>query len=29
MVDASWYMGLAGILFLIGATGLLTRRNAL
>ena len=28
-VDPSWYMGLAAALFLIGAVGLLTRRNAL
>ncbi len=29
MVDASWYLGLAALLFLIGSAGLLTRRNAL
>ena len=28
-VDPSWYMGLAAALFLIGATGLITRRNTL
>jgi len=28
-VDPSWYMGLAAVLFVIGAAGLLTRRNAL
>ncbi|MFQ5966848.1 MAG: NADH-quinone oxidoreductase subunit NuoK [Acidimicrobiia bacterium] len=29
MVTAGWYMGLAAALFLIGAVGLLVRRNAL
>lgn len=29
MVDPGWYMALAGALFLIGAVGLLLRRNAL
>ena len=29
MIDPSWYMGLAGALFTIGALGLLLRRNAL
>lgn len=29
IVDAGWYMGLAGALFLIGAVGMLLRRNAL
>jgi NADH-quinone oxidoreductase subunit K len=29
MVDPGWYMALAGALFLIGALGLLLRRNAL
>lgn len=29
IVTAGWYMGLAAALFLIGAVGLLVRRNAL
>jgi NADH-quinone oxidoreductase subunit K len=29
MVDAGWYMGLAGAIFFIGVIGLLLRRNAL
>ncbi len=29
IVEAGWYMALAGALFLIGALGLLLRRNAL
>ena len=29
MVDAGWYMGLAAALFMIGALGILLRRNAL
>jgi len=29
MVAASWYMGLAAALFMIGALGMLLRRNAL
>lgn len=28
-VTPGWYMGLAAVVFLIGATGMLTRRNAL
>ena len=29
MIDPGWYMGLAAVLFMIGALGLLLRRNAL
>ncbi len=29
IVTAGWYMGLAAVLFVIGAVGLLVRRNAL
>ncbi|REK37211.1 MAG: NADH-quinone oxidoreductase subunit NuoK [Actinobacteria bacterium] len=29
MVDPSWYMTLAAVLFVIGALGMLSRRNAL
>ena len=29
IVTAGWYMGLAAVLFVIGAAGLLVRRNAL
>ena len=29
MVDAGWYMALAGAIFFIGVVGLLLRRNAL
>lgn len=29
MIDASWFMALAAMLFVIGAAGILLRRNAL
>lgn len=29
MIDPGWYMALAGVLFAIGAAGVLVRRNAL